>query len=232
MEGDEAFGKPAIPDLQPGAYIRLTVRDTGPGIEPKVLERIFDPFFTTKGVGEGSGMGLAIVHGIVTSHGGAVTVESTEGVGATFRIYLPQYAEASVGETAPPEAEEEILQGAGRILFVDDEVALAHWGQAILYGLGYEVVSATRSLEALEVFRREPQYFDLVITDQTMPDMTGEQLAIEIRQIRPDIPIVICTGFSYVINAEKARAIGIDAFCMKPLRVRELAVTIQQVLKK
>ena len=219
-------------DLQPGAYIRLTVRDTGPGIEPKVLERIFDPFFTTKDVGEGAGMGLAIVHGIVTSHGGAVTVESTVGVGTTFSIYLPQCAETSAGVTAPPEEEDEILQGAGRILFVDDEEALAHWGQAMLDELGYEVVSVTRSLEALEVFRRHPECFDLVITDQTMPDMTGEQLAIEIRQIRPEIPIVICTGFSYVINAEKARAIGINAFCMKPLRVRELAATIQQVLKK
>ena len=230
---DEAWGT-RQPDLQPGVYIRLAVRDTGPGIEPKVLERIFDPFFTTKGFGEGAGMGLAIVHGIVASHGGAVTVESTVGVGTTFTIYLPQYAETSAGEMSPPEEEEEeeILQGAGRILFVDDEVTLAQLGQAILNRLGYEVVSATRSREALDIFRSHPQGFDLVITDQTMPDLTGEQLALEIRQIRPDIPIVICTGFSHVINAEKAQAMGIDAFCMKPLRVWELAATIQRVLKK
>ncbi len=229
VEVDEARAT-RHPGLHPGPHVRFTVQDTGPGIAPKVLERIFDPFFTTKGVGEGTGMGLAIVHGIVTSHGGAVTVESTVGAGTTFTIYLPQWAETAAGETVQPE--EDLLQGTGCILFVDDEVMLANLGHTVLEQLGYEVVSCTSSLEAFEAFRGNPQRFDLVITDQTMPQLTGEQLATALRRMRPDIPIIVCTGFSHVINAEKAQALGIDAFCMKPLRIRELAVTIQQVLAK
>ena len=172
-------------------------------------------------------MGLAIVHGIVTSHGGVITVESLPGEGTTFSIYLPRIA-AAPGEKA--QAELSLSPGTGCILFVDDERMLAHLGQATLEQFGYTVVSHTSSIEALEAFRAMPQRFDLVITDQTMPQMTGEQLVRELRRIRPDIPIILCTGFSHIMNAEKAQAMGIDDFCMKPLVAQDLAVTVQQVL--
>jgi PAS domain S-box-containing protein len=227
VEVDDAFAA-SHPVLQPGPHVRLTVRDTGHGMRPDVVERIFDPFFTTKDMGEGTGMGLAIVHGIVTGHGGAITVESTPGEGTTFTIYLPRLADAAVGDTDHPE--EDIPLGKRHILFVDDDEALARLGEHLLEQLGYDVVSKTSSIEALEAFCAEPHRFDLVFTDQTMPHMTGETLTRELRRIRPDIPVILCTGFSHVMDAEKAQAIGIDAFCMKPLVARDLAVTIQQVL--
>jgi CheY-like chemotaxis protein len=195
---------------------------------PDIVEHIFEPFFTTKGVGEGTGMGLAIVHGIVTSHGGAITVESTPGQGTTFTIYLPRIANTAPTETNAPA--QGIHHGKGRILFVDDEEMLAHVGQKLLTHLGYDAVACTSSLDALDTFRAAPQHFDLVITDQTMPAMTGVTLVAELRRIRPDIPIILCTGFSHLINAEKAQALGVDAFVMKPGVTQELAVTIQQVL--
>jgi PAS domain S-box-containing protein len=217
------------PELQPGPHVRLTVRDTGHGMEPEVMERIFEPFFTTKGVGEGTGMGLAMVHGIVTSHEGAITVQSTVGKGTTFEVYFPR-----IDAVPEPAAEVEVSlpHGKGCILFVDDEETLALLGQEFLRRLGYDVVATTSSIKALETFRTTPQRFDLVITDQTMPDMTGAALASELRHIRPDIPIILCTGFSHVMNAEKAKAMEIDAFCMKPFMARDLGLTIQQVLAR
>jgi PAS domain S-box-containing protein len=216
------------PQLRPGPYVCLTIRDTGQGMPPDMVGRIFDPFFTTKSVGEGTGMGLAVVHGIVVQHGGAITVESTLGVGSTFTIYLPR-GRATV-EKRTPSREGSTPQGTGRILFVDDEVTITHSMSLLLESLGYEVSGHTSGQEALATFRVEPQRFDLVITDQTMPHMTGETLAKEVRQLRPDIPIILCTGFSHVMNAEKAHTLGIDAFCMKPVTVRDLGMTIQQVL--
>ena len=218
------------PQLRPGPYVRLAIRDTGQGMTPDMLGRIFDPFFTTKNVGEGTGMGLAVVHGIVTQHGGAITVESTPGAGSTFAIYLPRMHE-TVDKKTPPR-ESVTPQGTGRILFVDDEETITHSMSILLESLGYEVISHTSGGEALATFQVEPYRFDVVITDQTMPHMTGETLAQELRQRRPDIPIILCTGFSHVMNAEKALTQGIDAFCMKPLTVRDLAVTIQQVLAR
>jgi CheY-like chemotaxis protein len=215
------------PDLNPEPYVRLIVRDTGQGMEPTVLSRIFEPFFTTKDIGEGSGMGLAVVHGITTSHGGVIDVQSAPGEGTTFTIYLPRIADVAVEETPVLEA---LPHGSGRILFVDDERLLVRWGQEMLERLGYEVVAYTRSGEALEAFRRAPHRFDLVITDQTMPYLTGEKLAAEIKRLRPDIPIILCTGFSYTMDAEKAQALGFAAFCFKPLVARELVDTIQRVL--
>jgi PAS domain S-box-containing protein len=226
MEVDEALAT-QHPALRPGLYVRLTVQDTGPGIAPEILERIFEPFFTTKEVGQGSGMGLAVVHGIINSHNGAIMVESVLGKGTTFAIYLPWINATGVEETLP---EEVTPNGKGTILFVDDENALAVWGQEILQHLGYDAVACTDSTQALEIFRRTPHGFDLVITDQTMPYMTGEVLAREMRQIRPDIPIILCTGFSHTIDAERARAQGINAFLMKPLTACELGRTIQRVL--
>jgi CheY-like chemotaxis protein len=213
--------------LRSGLHVRLTVQDTGPGIAPEILERIFEPFFTTKDVGQGSGMGLAVVHGIVNSHNGAITVESALGKGTTFAIYLPWIDAIAVEETL---LEEATPNGKGSILFVDDENALAVWGREMLEHLGYTVVSSTDSTRALEIFRMAPHGFDLVITDQTMPYMTGEVLAQELRHIRPDIPIILCTGFSHTIDAERARAHGINAFLMKPLTACDLGRTIQRVL--
>jgi CheY-like chemotaxis protein len=227
MDLPHAFAAPHR-TLPPGAYVCLTLRDTGQGMTPEVVEHIFEPFFTTKHVGEGTGMGLAIVHGIVTSHGGAITVKSTPGQGTTFTLYLPRLANTVPAEPSPPA--ESLRRGQGHILLVDDEAMLAHMDQKLLTHLGYDAVACTSSLDALETFRAAPQSFDLVITDQTMPAMTGATLVAELRRIRPDIPIILCTGFSHLMNAEQAQALGVDAFIMKPRVTQELAMTIQQVL--
>ncbi|MEE8142150.1 MAG: ATP-binding protein, partial [Planctomycetota bacterium] len=224
VESDLTTGQP---ELRPGPYLRLTIQDTGHGMAPEVVERIFDPFFTTKQVGEGTGLGLAVAHGIVSSHNGAITVRSKLGEGTTFTLYFPRLPETV---EATRSVEEPVPHGKGRILFVDDELALARLGQLTLQQLGYEVTICTSSVEALEIFRARPQNFDLVITDQTMPHMTGEALSEALRRIRADIPIILCTGFSHVIDARRAKALGIDAFCMKPLTMRELGRTIQEVL--
>jgi PAS domain S-box-containing protein len=217
------------PGLQPGPHIRLTVRDTGPGMPPDVRERIFEPFFTTKKAGEGTGMGLAVVHGIITSYGGAIAVQSTPGAGTSFEIYLPQLSARADAEVT---VESSFPYGQGSILFVDDEETLSALGQHMLEYLGYDVVVSRCSREALEIFRLSPYRFDLVITDQTMPHMTGEVLARELRDIRPDIPIILCTGFSHTMDAEKAAAQGIDAFLIKPLLARDLGLVIQHVLSR
>jgi PAS domain S-box-containing protein len=215
------------PALCPGPYVRLSVRDTGSGIAPDVKTRLFDPFFTTKPPGEGTGLGLAVVHGIVTTHGGAITVESTPGHGATFAVYLPQIEAAAAD---PASLETPLPTGTERILFVDDEEPLAHWGQLLLERLGYRVTVRTNGREALEAFRVDPHRFDLVITDQTMPQMTGDILARALRDLRPDLPVILCTGYSHLITAEHAEAKGIDALCLKPLLARDLASTIRRVL--
>ncbi len=230
VEVDRAFAV-GHPPLHPGAHVCLRVRDTGPGMPPEVVAHIFEPFFTTKDIGEGTGMGLAIVHGIVTSANGAITVESTPGKGTTFAIYLPQSGVAGAPE-ALDDLHEDVPRGHGRILFVDDEAMLARLGYGMLTRLGYDVEVYTSSRAALDAFRAAPERFDLVTMDQTMPHMTGEALAKELRRIRPDIPIILCTGFSHVMNPEKAQALGIDAFLMKPLAMRDLAATIQHVFQQ
>ena len=217
------------PPLLAGPHVRLTVRDTGYGMDTETLSRIFEPFYTTKQPGEGSGMGLAVVHGIITGHGGAITVQSAPGAGTTFSIYLPRTT-AVVAREAPTTTT--TPHGKGCILFVDDEVVLARLGQEMLERLGYEVVARSSSVEALAAFQARPERFDLVIIDQTMPNMTGECLAGKLRCLRPDIPIILCTGFSYVMNADKARALGIDALLMKPLVVQDLATAIQRLLRR
>jgi PAS domain S-box-containing protein len=216
------------PDLRPGSYVRLTVRDTGPGIAPEIKARIFDPFFTTKAPGEGTGLGLAVVHGIIAAHGGVITVESTPGQGAAFIIHLPRLKVAAVADPASPETT--LVTGSERILFVEDEEPLAHWGQNLLERLGYHVTVCTNGREALAAFRAAPHSFDLVVTDQTMPQMTGDALTRALRRIRPALPVILCTGYSHLITAEQAEAMGIDALCMKPLLARDLAETIRRVL--
>ncbi|MCA9420570.1 MAG: PAS domain S-box protein, partial [Nitrospira sp.] len=212
-----------------GAYIRLTVRDTGSGMTPEVAQRIFDPFYTTKEVGEGTGMGLAVVHGIVISHGGVIKVESEPGQGTTFNIYFPEMeARGHQGDDIP--LQQEIFIGRGHILFVEDEEPLARLGEETLRSLGYEVMVCTSSIEALETFRADPFRFDAVVTDQTMPNVTGEALAGEMLQLRSDVPIILCTGFSHSMTPEKANAMGIRAFLLKPLLIKDLARALREAL--
>ncbi len=209
-------------------YLKLTVRDTGPGIPSEVLERIFDPFFTTKDAGDGVGLGLSVVHGIILNHRGGIKVDSVLGVGTTFTIFLPELNVSSIQEKATNVS---LKIGSGeRILFVEDEESIAHLGQEILKQLGYVVRVETQSIEALKVFGEAPEYFDLVITDQTMPHMTGEVLSQELLRLRPDIPIILCTGYSPGMTPEKARDLGIRAFLWKPLLLHDLSHTIHQVL--
>ncbi|MEA2039442.1 MAG: ATP-binding protein [Thermodesulfobacteriota bacterium] len=214
--------------LDPGPYLRLTVSDTGHGITHDVEERIFDPYFTTKEKGEGTGLGLSVVHGIVKDHGGTIMVYSEPGKGSTFHVYLPlirgQAVKPEINEHAP------VLKGNERILFIDDEQALADMGKQMLERLGYEVTIRTSSIEALELFHKKSDQFDLVITDMTMPKMTGDKLAKELMKIRRDIPVILCTGFSERISEEKAKEMGIKAFTMKPIVMRDMTKTVRKVL--
>jgi signal transduction histidine kinase/CheY-like chemotaxis protein len=218
------------PGLEIGPYVRLTMADSGQGIAPEVLSRIFDPFFTTKPVGEGSGMGLSVTHGIVSDHHGAISVHSVQGSGTTFTLYFPQTV-ASLQESRL-KIPSSIPRGEGTVLFVDDERAIVAFVKPLLEGLGYHVLAHTNSLEALEAFRSNPNTFDAIITDQTMPHCTGEMLAQEILTIRPDIPIILCSGFSHVMTKEKALSMGIRAFLLKPFSTEDLAQTIQRVLAR
>ena len=214
-------------DMDAGSYLRLTVSDTGHGMSPEIMERIFDPYFTTKDTGQGTGLGLSVARGIVKAHGGTITVYSELGKGTTFHVYLPSILEE---ENEEKESEEPLPTGSERILFIDDEQALIEIGSQMLEQLGYEVVSKQSSIEALELFRAEPDRFDLVITDMTMPHMTGDNLARELMKIRPDIPIILCTGHSRLISEEKAKEIGIRAFVMKPILKRAMAETVTKAL--
>ena len=211
----------------PGPYMKLAVRDTGTGISPDIMGKLFDPFFTTKKAGEGTGLGLSVVHGIVKQHSGHITVESEPGKGSTFTVYLPMVAEVA---PAHPVGEDAILTGSERVLFVDDEEALVEMGRELLEELGYRVTARTGSMDALATFKADPAAYDLIITDQTMPEMAGVELAGEILALRPDMPIILCTGFSHLVDANRARAAGIRAFAMKPLTKREIGKTIRKVL--
>lgn len=218
---------PRYPQVVADSYIRLTVSDTGYGMPPNVLERIFDPFFTTKERSKGTGMGLSVVHGIVENHGGIISVSSEPGKGSTFNVYLPVFFDetAITSDTA-----ESLPAGSERILFVDDELPVVETGKHVLETLGYNVTTRTSSVEALELFKVKPNSFDLVITDMTMPNMTGDKLAKELLDIRSDIPIIICTGYSSLINKEKAEDMGIRAYIMKPMLKSEIAQAIRTAL--
>jgi len=217
------------PELRPGRYAKLTVCDTGPGIASSIIEHIFEPFFTTKEVGKGTGMGLAVVDGIVKSHGGTITVENLTGRGAAFTVLLPRIDEAAETEE---ETSSELPCGNEHILLLDDENFLIDSGRKMLEQLGYKVTAATGSSEALAAFRQAPDFFDLVITDYTMPQMTGYDFALQLFETRPDIPVILCTGYSETISPEKAEAAGISAFIYKPVSKRELAIKIREVLDK
>jgi len=218
----------ALPPLQPGPHVRLRVRDTGRGMTPEVRERIFDPFFTTTPAGEGTGMGLAVVHGIVAAHGGAITVETAPGQGTTFDVYLPALAERPAAEQ--PASQAAALGGCEAVLLVDDEESLVALWSRRLRALGYRVTACTSGVEALQAFRAAPQAFDVVVTDQTMPHLTGDSLAAELLRLRPDLPIILCTGYSQTLDEEQALALGIRAFLLKPCRLEDLAGAIRGAL--
>ncbi len=215
-------------DLKPGRYVRLKVSDTGTGIPKEIRKRIFEPYFTTKKAGEGTGLGLSVVYGIVKEYGGDILVESDEGVGSTFSVFFP----ASEKEQPSPSMRNQAILplGVERILFIDDEPLIARLGKEYLERLGYKVTIRQCALEALELFRNDPDRFDLVVTDMTMPQMTGDEVAAEMLKIRTDIPIILCTGYSRRISEKRAKEIGIRAFVMKPLAPHDFAHTVRKVL--
>ncbi|MDM8522565.1 response regulator [Desulfococcaceae bacterium HSG8] len=217
------------PDMEPGAYLKLIVSDTGHGMDTETMGRIFDPYFTTKDTGKGTGLGLSVVHGIIRSHGGHISVYSEPDSGSAFHIFLP----VSPDTASSPEktvSEGSLPGGKERILLVDDEVQLVDMERHILERLGYSVTVRTSSVEAFEAFRSRPDDYDLVITDMTMPNMTGLGLSRKIMQIRPNIPIILCTGFSELITEEKAEASGIRKLVMKPMLMRKIAEVVREVL--
>ena len=221
-----------FPDLPSGPYLRLTVQDTGHDMDSATMERIFDPFFTTKGHGEGTGLGLSVVHGIVKNHGGAITVNSEPGKGTSFHVFLPRIDHET--EHGTIDANVSTPRGKERILFIDDEEDLVFAGKMMLERLGYEVVAKKDGGEALELFHTQPHNFDLIITDQTMPNMTGTELTREILRIRPDIPVILCTGFGHAARdfatKEGQVAAGIRELALKPLDRAEMAKIIRRVL--
>jgi PAS domain S-box-containing protein len=212
---------------QAGEYMQLSVRDSGEGIPPRIRDKMFDPFFTTKEVGKGTGMGLATVYGIVNSYGGSIVCDSTPGKGTVFTVTLPIIAEPALPQG---EAGEMSVWGKEHILLVDDEEILLEMGKVMLERLGYRVTALSSSLEALETFQQDTERFDLVITDQTMPGMTGTDLSRRILQIRPGMPIILCTGYSTLISAEKAASMGIRGFAMKPLARKDIAAIIRKAV--
>ncbi len=217
------------PNIKPGIFIHLSVSDSGPGIPLEIRDRVFDPYYTTKGAGKGTGLGLSIVHGIVKSYGGFISLYSEIGAGTSFHVFFPVVKEENLSDIEP---DEDVRGGHEKVLFIDDEVMLAEMGRDMLEAFGYEVTIRSSSLEALETFQNQPTQFDLVITDQTMPGMTGAELSVRLLEIRPDIPIIMCSGYSSVISEEKAMAIGIKKFALKPLTKKDLARLARMVLDK
>ncbi len=217
------------PDLKSGDHVKIMISDTGPGIDPEIIDQIFDPYFTTKEVGKGSGMGLAVVHGIVKSYSGTIGVDSSQGKGTKFIILFPLTTEKPMVET---KIAKDIPGGNETILFVDDEISIAKMVKRMFERLGYKVETATEPQDALERFVLNPDHFDLVITDMTMPQMTGVSLSEKLMDIRPDIPIIICTGHSALVDEEKAKELGLAAYVMKPISIRETAQTIRKVLDR
>ena len=216
--------------LSADGYVKLSVKDTGRGMSPEVMARIYDPYFTTKGLGRGTGLGLAVAHGVVKSHGGSIVCTSVPGESTTFDVYLP--AIVSLENHAEPSEADHAPTGTGRILFVDDEPALVALAGEMLGSLGYDAVAKTSSAEALELFSEDPAGFDLVITDMTMPGMTGDRLARELMRIRRDIPVIICTGHSDHFSENDARDLGVSEYLMKPIDMATLGGSVRKVLAR
>ena len=213
--------------VSPGSFVVLTIGDSGPGITAEIRDKIFDPYFTTKAVGKGTGMGLAIVHGIIKRYAGFITCETVLGKGTVFHVYFPAIEQVL---SAPGEILENVQPGKERILFIDDEEFLVDLGKTVLERLGYEVTVRTSSMEAWNTFKNQPDRFDIVITDQTMPGVTGSDLALKMLQLRPNLPIILLTGYSSIISEKKAKSMGIKGFAMKPMVRKEIALLIRQVL--
>ena len=216
------------PDINPGRYLLIAVEDNGAGIPTEDLDRIFEPYYTTKDPGEGTGLGLAIIHGIVQDYGGHIEVKSQVGKGTIFHVYLPV---SESGNQTIKQEKARIPRGNEHILFVDDEEAAVKAMKKILERLGYRVTATTSSQEALEIFKKNPESFDLVITDMTMPEMTGDRLAEELMSVRPGIPVILCSGYTEKIDEETATKKGIGAFIIKPVVMSEIAMTIRNVLE-
>ncbi len=217
-------------NLNPGNYIKLVVSDNGVGIPNDVIKSIFEPYFTTKKLGKGTGLGLAIAHGIVEAHGGEITVDTAIGGGTKFTVYLPICQK--INRDLSNNNKDELVTGNEHILFIDDETTIIEINKKFLEKMGYSVSTGINGIEALDLFQDESNKFDLVITDMTMPKMTGDVLATKLRAIKPDIPIIICTGYSKKMSNELATEIGINAICYKPLSLKDLAKTIRKVLNK
>ncbi len=230
IEEDDMAVIPHVPSLltRSGFYLRVVVADTGTGMEERVRKHLFEPYFTTKPKGEGTGLGLSVVYGIVKNHGGMIRVESKVGKGTTFHLYFPKQVEPVLEK--PVNNGKEIPLGHESILFVDDEAILTVLMERLLGSLGYQVTAYTDPLEALENFRNYPETYDLVITDMTMPKMTGDILARELMTVRPDIPVMICTGFSERINEDQAKNIGVRAMLKKPFEIKNMAEQIRRVI--
>ena len=224
---EENLLKMSVPHLRPGSYLKIGVKDTGHGMRPEIMEQIFDPYFSTKEMGEGTGLGLAVVHGIVMRHGGAITVQSTLGEGSVFDVYLPATGKVSGPEMDPAET---MPHGAERILLVDDEAMIVDMSHKMLRQLGYQVTASGDPTEALTIFLSDPKQFDLIITDFTMPRLTGMDLAKRVLQIRPDIPILLCTGFNERLTPDMIREAGIREIVLKPFEKRRMAKLIREVL--
>jgi CheY-like chemotaxis protein len=213
--------------MEPGKYVQFTVSDDGIGMPKEIKNKIFDPYFTTKKQGKGTGLGLSVVYGIVKEYGGEIEVTTKMGAGTTFKIYLPLMDDPKNKIDIEPKPD--LKMGHEHILLVDDEKSVAEIEQRMLQRLGYQVTSRTNSMEALELFRSNPDAFDMVITDMTMPNMTGDQLANAIFSIKPDTPIIICTGFSERLSKEQAASAGIQGFLMKPVVKSDLARMVRSV---
>jgi two-component system cell cycle sensor histidine kinase/response regulator CckA len=218
------------PQLIPGCYAKLTVADTGTGIDSAIRDRIFEPFFTTKEVGEGTGLGLSVVYGIVTDHGGTITVSGEVGKGAVFDVYLPCVDLPAIVTEIP--SDRPLPGGRERILLVDDDHAICIMARLMLESLGYAITATSNSTEALVMFQDNPKGFDLVITDMAMPKKTGMELAYQILRIRPGMPIILCTGFSDHVNEERAKDAGISAFIMKPFSREAISRVVRDVLDR
>ena len=211
-------------------WVELSVADTGCGIEPQLLDRIFEPYFTTKEKSRGTGMGLAMVHGIITRQGGRITVESQVGAGTVFRVLFPTSTEANMLDQAV--ATSEIVRGTGHILLVDDEEQVVQVAGQMLGSLGYQVTGRTSATEAFGLFAEAAQDYDLLITDLTMPELTGVELSNRLKAIRPDLPVILITGYSEVLSKETAKQAGVDEYCTKPISLRNLATVVWRVLHR
>lgn len=215
------------PSLKEGKYLLIQISDTGCGIDPAIIDQIFDPFFSTREKEKGTGMGLSVVHGIIQKYKGIITVKSAMGKGATFSVYLPV---TNKEKKTSHKNEEPLLKGSEHIMFVDDEIFQVDIGKKSLENLGYEVSTYTSSLKALEAFKNKPDTFDLVITDMNMPEITGDELIRQIKKIRNQIPIIICTGYSAKLSPSNLKKMKVQGFLMKPILIRNLSQTIRKIL--